>query len=73
MVFFIEIIHLKKIKDEAYIISLDEYVNVLTHWIALSFKKMKLFISIVLVLNIFLMEEFIKKFPGSKNIKTNIF
>ena len=45
----------KKIKDEAYIINLDEYANVDTHWIA-SFckKKMKLFISIVLVLNIFL-------------------
>ena len=34
---------------------------------------MKLVISIVLVLNIFLTKEFIKKFPGSKNIKTNIF
>ena len=45
----------KKIKDEAYIINLDEYANVDTHWLA-SFckKKMKLFISIVLVLNIFL-------------------
>ena len=45
----------KKIKDGAYIINLDEYANVDTHWIA-SFckKKMKLFISIVLVLNIFL-------------------
>ena len=36
---------LKKIKDGAYIINLDEYANV---------KKMKFFISIVLVLNIFL-------------------
>ena len=45
----------KKIKDGAYIINLDEYANVDTHWIA-SFckKKMKLFLSIVLVLNIFL-------------------
>ena len=54
MVFFLEIIYLKK-KDGAYIINLDEYVDVGTHWIALFCKKkMKLFILIVLVLNIFL-------------------
>ena len=38
MVFFLEIIYLKKknkIKDGAYIINLDEYANVGTHWIAL--------------------------------------
>ena len=45
----------KKMKDGAYIINLDEYADVVTHWIALFCKKkMKLFISIVLVLNIFL-------------------
>ena len=45
----------KKIKDGAYIINLDEYANVGAHWIALFCKKkMKLFISIVLALNIFL-------------------
>ena len=44
----------KKIKDVAYIINLDEYADVGTHWIALFCKKMKLFISIVLMLNIFL-------------------
>ena len=44
----------KKIKDGAYIINLDEYADVGTHWIALFCKKIKLFISIVLVLNIFL-------------------
>ena len=43
-----------KTKDGAYIINLDEYSNVGTHWIALFSKKMKLFISIVLVLNMFL-------------------
>ena len=41
------------IKDGAYIINLDEYANAGTHWIALFCKKMKLFIPIVLVLNIF--------------------
>ena len=29
----------KKIKDGAYIINLDEYANVCTHWIALFCKK----------------------------------
>ena len=55
----------KKIKDGAYIINLDEYANVGTHWIALFCKKMKLFISIVLVLNIFL-----KKLKNLLTIKT---
>ena len=44
----------KKIKDGVYIINLDEYADIGTHWIALFCKKMKLFILIVLVLNIFL-------------------
>ena len=55
----------KKIKDEAYVINLDEYANVGTHWIALFCKKMKLFISIVLVLNTFL-----KKLKNLLEIKT---
>ena len=44
----------KKIKDGAYVINLDEYADTGTHWIALFCKKMKLFISIALVLSIFL-------------------
>ena len=35
MEFILEIICLKKIKDGAYLINLDEYVEVGTHWIAL--------------------------------------
>ena len=35
MVFFQEIIYLKKIIDGAYIINLDEYADVGTHWITL--------------------------------------
>ena len=54
MVFILEIICLKKIKDGACVIDLDEYADVGTHWIALFCKKVKLFISIVLVLNMFL-------------------
>ena len=45
----------KKIKDGAYVINLDEYADVGTHWIFFYFViEMKLFISIVLVLNMFL-------------------
>ena len=44
----------KKIKDGAYVINLDEYADTATHWIALFCKKMKLFSSIALLLNIFL-------------------
>ena len=43
----------KKIKDEAYVINLDEYSNVGTHWIALFCTKNEIFISIVSVLNMF--------------------
>ena len=35
MVFFLEIIYLKKIKDGAYVINLDEHADTGTHWIAL--------------------------------------
>ena len=55
----------KKIKDGTYIISLDEYGDIGTHWIALFCKKrMKLFILIVFVLNIFL-----KKLKNLSKIK----
>ena len=76
MVFFQEIIYLKKkINDGAYIINLDEYANVGTYWIALFCKKNEIF-----YFDSFDVEhipeeirEFIKDFPGNKNIKTNIF
>ena len=54
MEFFQEIIYLKKIKDEAYVINFDEYADTGTHWIALFCKKMKLFILVASELNIFL-------------------
>ena len=69
MVFYLEIIYLKKINDGAYVINLDKYANVGTHWIAVFCKKkMKLFISIVLVLNMFLtkLKNLLKNFPGIK-------
>ena len=54
-----------KIKNEAYIMNLDEYADVGTHWTALFCKRNEIFISIVLVLNTFL-----KKLKGLSGIKT---
>ena len=65
MVFFQEIIYLKKIKDGAYVTNLDEYADVGTHWIVLFRNKIKLFTSIVLVLNMFL-----RKLKHLSGIKT---
>ena len=42
MVFFQEIIYLKKIKDGAYVINFDEYADVGTHWIALICNRNKI-------------------------------
>ena len=57
----------EKIKDGAYVINLDEYADVDTHWIRLPYfvREVKLFISIVLVLNMFL-----KKLKNLSGIKT---
>ena len=60
----------KKIKDGAYVINLDEYADVGTHWIAL-FCRIEIF-----YFNSFGVEhvpEEIKEFIGNKNIKANIF
>ena len=61
----------KKINDGAYVINLDEYADVGTHWIAMY----------VLNIEIIYFDSFgvehgpkeTKKFTGHKNIKTNIF
>ena len=55
----------KIIRNGAYVINLDEYADVGTHWIALYAKIMKLFISTDLVLNMFL-----KKSKNLLDIKT---
>ena len=39
MVFVLEIICLKKIKDGAYVINLDKYADVGIHWVALFCKR----------------------------------
>ena len=60
-----------KIKDEAYVINLDEYADVGTHWIALFCNRNE-----IVYFNSFGVEhvpEEIKEFVRNKNIKANIF
>ena len=61
----------KKIKDGAYIVNLDEYAGVGTHWIALFCNR-----SEIVYFNSFSVEhvpEEIKEFVGNRKIKANIF
>ena len=61
----------KKIKDGAYVINLDEYVDVGTYWIALFWNRNKIF-----YFDSFGVEhvpEEIKEFVENNNIKANIF
>ena len=61
----------KTIKNGSYVISLDEYADVGTHWIALYVKNNE-----IIYLDSFGVEHIpkeIKRFIGHKNIKTNIF
>ena len=61
----------KKIKDGAYVINLDEYADVGTHWIALFCNR-----SEIVYFDSFGVEhvpEEIKEFIGNKNTKANIF
>ena len=63
--------NLSKIKDGAYIINLDEYSDIGTHWVALWVNNNN-----VTYFDSFEVEHMpkeIKKFIKNKNIKTNIF
>ena len=74
MVFILEIIYLNsstEIKDGAYLINLDEYSDIGTHWVALYVQNNN-----VTNFDSFGVEHIpieIKKFIGNKNITTNIF
>ena len=62
---------LKKIKDGAYVINLDEHNDTGTHWIALFCMRNE-----VIYYDSFRVEhipEEIKEFIGNKNIKANIY
>ena len=61
----------KKIKDGAYVINLDEYADVGTHWIALFCSRNE-----IVYFDSFGVEhvpEETKEFVGNKNMKANIF
>ena len=63
--------NLQKIKDEAYIINLDEYSDIGTHWVALYVQN-----NDVTYFDSFGVEHIpkeIRTFISNKNIKTNIF
>ena len=74
MVFFSRNNLPKKIKNGAYIRNLDEFANLGTHWIALFYKQDEIvyFDSFGVEYISEEVKEFIKEFPGNKNIKTNI-
>ena len=59
------------IKNETYVINLDGHANVGTHWIALFCNRNEIFY--FKSFDVEHVPEEIKKFAGSKNIKTNIF
>ena len=71
MVFIEKIIYHNKIKDESYIINLNEYSDIGTHWVALNVKNNN-----VTYFDSFGVEYISKEiniFIKNKNIKTNIF
>ena len=71
MVFILETISLKEIKDGAYVIKLDEYADVGTHWIALFCKRRKIvYFDSFDVEHVF---EEMKEFIENNNIKVNMF
>ena len=67
MLFILEIICPKTIKNGAYVINLDEYTDVGTHWIALYVKNNEVIYLIVLVFNMFLKK--LKDLLGIKTLK----
>ena len=70
-VFILKTICLKKVKDRAYVINLDEYIDVGTHWIALFCNR-----SEIVYFDSFGVEHVpieIKEFIGNKNIIVNFF
>ena len=71
MVFILEIICLKQQKNGAYVINVDEYAYVGTHWIALYVENNEVINSESFGVEHVPKE--IKKFNGHKNTKTNIF
>ena len=61
----------KQIRDGAYVIHLDEYGNIGTHWIALSCNRNE--IAYFDSFGVEYVPEEVKEFIGNKNMKANIF
>ena len=71
MVCILEATSLKKLKDRAYVINLDEYPDIGTHWVAFFCNRTG-----IVYFDSFCVEHVpkeIKEFIGNKNIKANIF
>ena len=62
--------NLPKIKDGVYVINLDEYCDIGTHWIALYVKNNN--VTYIDSFGVDHIPQEIKKFINNKNIKTNI-
>ena len=81
MVFIQEIIYQKQLKKDAYVINLDEYTDIGTHWIALYVQSTSVYDTYVKNNEVIYFDSFgvehipkeIKKFIGNKDIKTSIF
>ena len=63
--------NLPKIKNGTYVINLDEYANIDTHWIALYVEDND--VTYFDSFDVEYIPKEVKKDTGSKNIKTNIF
>ena len=63
--------NLQKINDEVYIINLDEYSDMRTHWVALCVQNNN--VTYFDSFGVQYIPKEIKTFIGNKNIKTNIF
>ena len=63
--------NLPKIKDGAYIINLDEYSDIATHWVALYVRNND--VAYFDSFGVELIPKEIRMFINNKNIKTNIF
>ena len=63
--------NLQKIKDRAYIINLDEYSDIKTHWIALYIQNNN--VTYFGFFGVEYIPKEIRTFIGNKKVKTNIF
>ena len=67
----LDLIYLEKIKDETYVINLDEYADTVTHWIALFCTEIE-----VIYFDSFRVEHVprdTERFIEHKNVKANVF